>query len=772
MLLKSGGKTFGRYQVQEQLGRGGMGEVYKALDTQLNRFVALKILLDKYIDDENFIKRFEQEARAASVLNHPHIITVYDVGTVAGRTFIATEFVDGQTLRKRIQTGAIDLTSLLEIALQTADALNTAHQAAILHRDIKPENIMLRHDGYVKVLDFGLAKLIDPPKSVTQTLPGVILGTPQYMSPEQATGRAVDQRADIWSLGVVIYEMVAGVCPFSGLTVDEVIDSVLNKEAPPISNYKADVRPELEGIITRAISKNLKDRYSSLNHLVSDLKRLQRSLMAAPSIANYTTVRNTTPPKAEVNKPIRQSKNRSRKIIKSLAILPFTNQTHDSKVEYLSDGITETIINNLSQLPQLRVMSRTSVFRFKGKDLAPTVVGEELGVGAVLTGKLLRVGSKLIVQAELVDVVDGSQIWGFRDDFKRVRVFEIEVKIASEISERLQLKLTDLQRKRLRKRHTTNENAYFNYLKGRFHWNKRSAASVRQAIEYFNQAIEEDPLYAIAFSGLADCYVVLGNQHSLPAGEAFPKAKTAALRALEIDDSLAEAYVNLGYVKATADRDWSGSIKALEKAIALNPGYATAHQWYSVILIAQGRFDDSLTESLRACELDPLSRVFNASYGQCLYFARRYDEAIQQYKRMLSIEDDFHWTHYFMGCAYRQQKRYKEALAEFKLALNLVKDEPVVLSDLVNTYALAGQKQKAAVLLKKLVKMATQAYVSPYDLAIAHLGLGETEQALDLLEESERARDDGILMINIDPALDDLRSHPRFQAILRRGGLA
>jgi len=749
-----------------------MGEVYKALDTQLNRLVALKVIRDKYSEDEGCVKRFEQEARAVSGLNHPHILTVYDIGIIEGKTFIATEFVDGHTLRKRMQDGAVDVTSLLDIAFQTADALNAAHRAAILHRDIKPENIMLRHDGHVKLLDFGLAKLIAPTQPVAQTLPGVILGTPQYMSPEQARGSRVDTRTDIWSFGVVLYEMATGVCPFSGSTVDEVIESVLNKDPHSVFTYKPDLLPDLELIITRAMTKNIDNRYGSFDHVLSDLKRAQHSFISARPAGNYTTVKATVPAAVAPSKSSRTSKSRQRKAIKSLAILPFTNQTENSKIDYLSDGITETIINSLSQLPQLRVMSRTSVFRFKGSDLAPTAIGQELGVGAVLTGKLLRVQGRLIVQAELVDVGDGSQRWGIRYDVKTLKFFEIEEKIAAEISEKLQLKLTTLQKRRLKKRQTTNENAYFNYLKGRFHWNKRSAESVKLAIGYFNQAIEEDPVFAVAFSGLADSYVVLGNQHSLPAREAFPKAKAAAVRALEIDDSLAEAYVNLGYVKATLDRDWSGSLKAFEKAISLNPDYATAHQWYSVVLIALGRFDESLAESRKACELDPLSRVFNASFGQCLYFARRYDEAIQQYKRMLSIDDDFHWTHYFMASAYRQQKRYKEALAEFKLALKLVKDEPVILCDLIFTYAAAGQKRQASMLLKKLKKMAAEVYVSPYDLAIAHLGLGDEDTALDLLEESERGRDDGILMINIDPALDALRSHPRFKEILIRDGLA
>jgi serine/threonine-protein kinase len=765
------GKTFGRYQVLERLGRGGMGEVYKALDTQLNRFVALKILLRKYSQDQNCVERFKQEAQAISRLNHPHILTVYDIGSFGGKTFIATEFIEGETLRKRLQLGVMDLNRVLEIAFQIADALVGAHQASILHRDVKPENIMLRTDGYVKLLDFGLAKLIGSSNSLVQTIPGIILGTPQYMSPEQARGTLVDARSDIWSFGVVLYEMVTGLCPFSGSTVDEVLYCVLNKEPALISTFKPDVPSELDLITNRAMCKNIKNRYESLTHVVIDLKRLQRSLMLEYSPHNYTTVRSTVPSLA-ANKDARASKFRSRKRIKSLAILPFANQTEDAQIDYLSDGITEMIINSLSQLPQLRVMSRTSVSRFKQTDLAPTAIGQELGVGAVLTGKLLHTDARLIIQTELVDVRDGSQLWGFRYDVKRVRVFEIEKKIAGEISEKLQLKLTAVQRHRLRKRHTASENVYFNYLKGRFHWNKRSTASVKLAITYFNQSIEEDPLFAQAFSGVADCYVVLGNQHFLPATEAFPRAKAAAIKALEIDDTLAEAYVNLGYVRATLDRDWSGSVQAFEKALALSPDYATAHQWYSVILIALGRFEDSLAESLRACELDPLSRVFNASYGQCLYFARRYDEAIQQYKRMMSIEDDFHWTHYFLGSAYRQQKRYREALFEFKEALKLIKGEPVIIADLIYTYALAGEKQKAAMLLKKLKTMASRVYVSPYDLAIAHLGTGDKNAALDLLEESQQARDDGVLMIKIDPALDDLRTHPRFRAILARDSLA
>ena len=767
-------KTFGRYQVQELLGKGGMGEVYKVLDTQLNRFVALKVLRDKYNENEKCVKRFEQEARAVSGLNHPHILTIYDIGTLNGRTFITTEFVDGQTLRKRIQGGAIDPSNMFEIAFQTADALIAAHRAAILHRDLKPENIMLRNDGYVKLLDFGLAKLIDPSDSVAHTLPGVILGTPQYMSPEQARGSSVDARTDIWSFGVLLYEMVTGVCPFSGSTVDEVLDSVKTKEPPSLSFYKADVHPELALIITKAMSKNIEDRYESLSHVVLDLKRVEHHLMSAPSGVDYTKVRTSAAATLVANKASSPAKSRQRKTIKSVAILPFTNETEDPKFDYLSDGITETIINNLSQLPQLRVMSRNSVFRFKGKDLVRTVIGRELGVGALLTGKLLRVAGRLIVQTELVDVADGSQLWGAQFNRKSGDVLQIQEAIANDISEELKLNLSRRQRKLLSKRPTVKDNAYHSYLKGRFCWNKRSTEGLRQSINFFNNAIEFDPMFALAYAGIADAYAVLGNQHSMVLSDAYSKAKTAALRALAIDDTLAEAYPTLGYIRGAYDRDWNGSEEALRKAITLNPGYATAHQWYSAILRALGRVDEAIEEAETAFSLDPLSPIINANVGLCFYVARRYEEAAALFRRTITVEPEFFWSRYLLGLTQRQRGEYTQALTELRLALSLANDKPmeaVVLSDLAYTFGILKDEGEAHRLIGELKALAKVYHVAPYDLAVAHLGVGDKNTAFDWLEEAYRTRDEGLLWLKVDPVLDEVRNDPRYLTLLKQVGL-
>jgi serine/threonine-protein kinase len=761
-----------RYQIRAPLGKGGMSEVYIAEDTRLKRPVALKVLREKYSEDEASIERFQQEAFAASALNHPHILTVYDIGYEAGTHFIATEFVQGEPLRNLIERGPLSVENALNIAVQVADALAAAHRAQIIHRDVKPENIMLGANEHVKLLDFGIAKLLRRAiGSPLETLPGIIIGTPVYMSPEQARGEVVRPTCDVWSLGVVLHEMLAGKPPFNATTVTEVIRLILESEPTSLLSLRPDISSELSALLKTAMAKNANDRFEDAVQLLQHLNQAKKSTLRKPANSCDSTLKTTVRDDPKLSLLPRPTKRQQRKTITSIAILPFQNQSSYDKAEYLSDGVTETIINKLAQLPQLRVLSRNSVFVFKGSTEDPIEIGKRLGVGSVVTGRLLRVDAKLVVSTELVDVDNGFQLWG--DHFSRpmANIFEIQEEIAREISEKLELKLTTHQRRNLAKRHTLNEHAYLSYLKGRFQWNKRSAEGLKLAVDHFNAAIGLEPLYALAYAGLADTYVALGALHSLPSREAYSKARAAAMKALEIDSRLAEAYATLGFVMATFDRNWSGSEDAFQKALNLNSSYATAHQWYSVVLRSLGRFDEAIEESQKAQGLDPLSPIITATVGQCFYFARRYDEAIKLYRRMLAVESNYRWTHYLMGCAFREKGWYDEAIVEFEEALRLMPGEPVVNSDLSYTYAVSGREEDARLKLAELEEQSKSTYVSPYDLAIAHLGLGDKETAFTLLEQAYNENDDGLLMIRIDPLLDSLRTEDRFLGIFPKLGL-
>lgn len=774
------GTRFGRYEIRGVLGRGGMGEVYVAFDTNLERLVALKILLATHVGDPSYLMRFKREALSASALNHPHILTVYDVGISDGRHFIATELIEGVTLRKRLQDEPLNINDALDIAIQVADALVAAHRENIIHRDIKPENIMLRNGNYVKLLDFGLAKVTDAKQSPTETTPGTIMGTPQYMSPEQASGDAVDVRTDIWSLGVVLYEMITGQPPFAGSNIPEMVRAILTDSPTPLSRYIKATNPELESLVERAIAKNVDHRYLTAADLLASLKRVRRSNElggnsgANEEVNTYRPVGLSTV-KVQTEEPLLSTRRRHRrKGIRSLAILPFVNADPRIKSDYLSDGLTETIINTLSQLPQLRVMARSSVFRFKNHQENPLAIGNELGVAAVLTGRLQRVGSKYVVQTELVDVADGSQLWGAKFNRKSGDVLQIQEDIAQDISEKLKLNLNPLQRKRLSKRPTIDENAYHSYLRGRFNWNKRSPEGLTQSINFFNEAIERDPMFALAYAGIADAYAVLGNQHAMLLSEAYTKAKAAAVKALTLDDTLAEAYPTLGYIRGAYERDWEGSEEAFKKAISLNPGYATARQWYSAILRALGRVDEALEEAKIAFSLDPLSPIINANVGLCLYVARRYEEASALFRRAISVEPKFFWSHYLLGLTQRQQKEHALALTELHLALSLANDkqtEAVVISDLAYTFGMLGHKEKANHLIAELETLRKAYHVSSYDLAVAHLGVGDKDLAFQWLEEAYRTRDEGLLWLKVDPVLDEVRDDSRYLTLMQRVGL-
>jgi serine/threonine-protein kinase len=789
------GRCLGPYQVRSLLGRGGMGEVYLAEDYRLERKVALKVLPAAFTQNPDRVRRFEREAKAASALNHPNILTIYEIGQAEGLHFIATEFVDGVTLRQQIESGRMSLAETLSVAVQMASALSAAHEAGIVHRDIKPENVMLRPDGLVKVLDFGLAKLTERPAATSdaevdsQTLaathlstdPGVVMGTASYMSPEQARGLKVDARSDIFSLGVVTYEMIAGQAPFVGATTSDVIAAILTKEPAPLSRHAPTVSAELERIVCRALEKDREERYQVIRDLLLDLRRLKQQLEFEAELARARSsgadVEVAPQPEAAKLETAKEAARRSRshKAIDSLAVLPLVNANSEPDTEYLSDGITESLINNLSQLPKLKVMARSTVFRFKGREADAQAVGRELNVRAVLSGRVLHREGQLVIRMELVDVADGSHLWGEQYNRKLEDIFAIEEEIAQEISEKLRLKLSRGEKKRLAKRQTANTEAYQLYLKGRHFWNRRTAEGMQKAIGYFQQAIDLDPNYALAFAGLADSYALLGfvQIDALAPKEAMPKAREAALNAIELDPGLAEAHASLAFVRQCFDWDWPEVERGFKRAIDLNVGYATAHDWYSVAYLAlTGRLDEALAETRRAQELDPLSLIINKHVGWHYYFKRQYDQAIQQYLKTLEIDPNFVQARLDLGKAYVQKAMFEEAIAELNKARSLSANSPAIVAALGHAYALSGRESEARQVIEKLKKAGRRHYIASYLIAEIYVGLGEKKLAFEWLEKAYAERSGYLVYLKVEPRFDSLRSDQRFADLLRRIGLA
>lgn len=747
-----------------------MGEVYLAEDTRLGRQVALKFLPASYQYDTDRRARFMGEARAASALRSPNIAAIYDIGEHQGAMFIVMEYVEGEVLSRRIASKALGIGEVIEIGIQVADALEEAHSFGIIHRDVKSSNLMVTGRGQVKMLDFGLAKssvggsggASDPTVPLgAQTAFGVVLGTVSYMSPEQALGRAIDTRSDIFSFGVVMYEMLTGRLPFEGAGATEIIDNIIHQEPIAIARFNYGVPAELERIVRKCMEKDRDNRYQSIGDVAADLRNLKR---------DYDTGAETKPALSQKTRPARRS--RSRKAIDSLAILPLVNETGDPETDYLSDGITESIINNLSQLPKLRVMARSTVFRYKGREVDPLRTGRELGVRAALTGRLVQRGDVLSVKTELVDTEDGSHLWGGHYDRKLTDIFSIEDEISKEISEKLRLKLTGAQKKRLTRRYTENTGAYQLYLKGRFYWNKRTEDALRKGIEYFQQAIEIDCGYALAYAGLADSYNILASYSAVAPKDAFPTAKAAATRALELDQQLAEAHASLAFVKFGYDWDWQESARAFQQAVDLNPGYAWAHNWYAVTQAAFGRFEDALREIHRAQELDPLSLPINTNFGWLLHLARRYDEAAEQYLKTIDLDDGFRLAHRRLAETYEQIGLISEAESEFQKALALSGEDIELLSARGHFCARRGETDIAREILRKLEDLSQSRYVPSYLLARVYLGLGDADRLFECLDRACEERYGYLAYLNVDPIFDSIKSDSRFQGLARRIGLA
>jgi serine/threonine-protein kinase len=605
-----------------------MGEVYRAKDPRLGRDVAIKVLPASFSQDADRLRRFEQEARAAGVLNHPNITAVYDIGTHEGAPYVVQELLEGETLRAVLAGAKLPPRKAIDYALQIAHGLAAAHEKGIVHRDLKPENLFVTKDGRIKILDFGLAKLIHTeekspittlPTETAGTEPGVVLGTLSYMSPEQLRGQPTDTRSDIFSFGAILYEVLSGRRAFRGASAADTMSAILKEDPPDLSVTNQNLPPGLERIVRHCLEKNPEQRFQSARDLAFGLESLSdiRGLVAAgrPAPAASSRRRRLLLLGAGVAVVLLALGGitwvRSRgKPIHSIAVLPFVDGSRDPDAEYLSDGITESVINSLSHLSQLRVTARSTAFRYKGRDVDPQKAGRDLNVRAVVSGNVSKRGDTLVIQADLMDVGNGSQLWGNRYNRKLSDILSVQEEIAKEISEKLRLRLTGEEKEKLTKRYTGNTEAYQFYLKGRYAWEKRTEGGLQQSIEYFQQAIEKDPSYALAYAGLADAYAVLPSYSILSPGESFPRARAAARKALEIDDGLAQAHTTLAMALGDYDNDWPSAEAEYKKAIALDGNYATAHHWYGLLLMAPlGRFDEALTEMRRAAELDPFSAI-------------------------------------------------------------------------------------------------------------------------------------------------------------------
>jgi eukaryotic-like serine/threonine-protein kinase len=778
------GTNVAHYRIVSRLGAGGMGDVYLAQDTKLGRAVALKILPAEVADDQGRMHRFVQEAKAASALSHPNVAHIYEIGEADGVHFIAMEYVEGRPLRDKIGGQSLEAGEILDLGTQIADALDEAYSKGVTHRDIKPANIMITPRGQVKVLDFGLAKVTrtHAPNATGETEtqaatdPGVVLGTVHYMSPEQALGRDVDHRSDIFSLGVVLYEMATGRLPFSGSTPAETLSRILQAQPEAMARLNYSVSPELERIVRKCLEKERERRYQSARELVVDLRNLKRdsdSGSAAISVGQsrsllWVALSILATALAVVAAYVWLGRGEP---IESLAVLPFVNVGGDPGTEYLTDGITENLINSFSQLPRLRVVPRSLAFSYKAREVDPRKVGRDLNVRAVLMGRVVQRGDGLNVQAELVDVTEISQLWGRQYSRKFSDILTIQEEIAREVSTKLRLRPTVEQNKRLAKRSTENTEAYQAYLKGRYYWNRRTEQTLKRAVEYFQQAIDKDPDYALAYAGLADCYAVYTSYQVEAPRESGTKARTAAIQAVKIDETLAEPHASLGMTLMQYDWDWAGAEREFLRSIELDPKYPTAHNWYGIYLGSTGRAEQAVASQRRAQQLDPLSLIINTGAGWELYFARRHQEAIEQIRKTLDMDPTFARGHWFLGLAYEQEAMYREAIAEFQKAFDLSEGSPSMLGSLGHAYALSGNLEKARQALAHLQELSKRRYVPPFDPAVIYAGLGDKERAFEWLEKAFEDRSWGMVRLKVDPRFDRLHADPRFASLLRRMGL-
>ncbi|MEW6131303.1 MAG: protein kinase [Acidobacteriota bacterium] len=792
-------ETISHYKVLEKLGEGGMGEVYLAEDTRLGRQVALKFLPASFQYDPERRSRFLREARAASALRSPYVAAIYDIGEHDDRQFIAMEYVEGQLISKKIESGNLSIHQAIDIAAQIAEALDEAHNLGIIHRDIKCANIIVTERGITKVLDFGLAKVLsqideselDENRTLIfgkETSPGVVLGTVAYMSPEQARGLALDGRSDLFSLGVMLYEMVTGRKPFSGETISDLIVAILEREPAPLTHYSENIPQPLQWIISKALRKRCDERYQTARDFAVDLKNLKKSLELEDSGArtsqlerhsgaiNHRTgemealtvkLSEDSFPSATMTPP----KRRSRKAINSIAILPLVNASNDPNTEYLSDGITETLINNLSRLPKLKVMARSTTFRYKGQNVDPLLVGNELNVRAVLTGRVLQLGENLVIGTELVDASDGSHLWGEQYQRKLSDIFKVQEEISNEILDQLRLKLGSKEKKVSFNCCTESTRAYELYLKGRFHFNKWTYEGFSHAIDFFQQAIAIDKKFALAYSGLADSYGTLWFFNLANSDEVVKKARDYTLRAIELDDNLAEAHLSLANMQLFYEWDWLAAEKCYKRALALNPNSVQAHHAYAFYLLSAGRFDEAIAYAERSVELDPLTLINQCAVAGALTYAGKLDEALAFSKKILEFDEAFPMTYERLFLIYKLLGEYDKAVETILTVLPAWIPSREIAEELKTAYQQSGMKG----FWQRWLDFATDGKSIPtaplYYLVAGYAILGETERAFAWLETAYQSRQGFLAHLKVEPRLKVLNSDPRFAELIQRVGI-
>jgi eukaryotic-like serine/threonine-protein kinase len=789
------GQTLGHYRIIEKIGAGGMGEVYRARDERLKRDVALKLLPAETSRDLDSGRKLLLEAQSASALNDPHICTIHEVGEADGRAFIVMELVEGRSLDALIPPDGLPQALVVRYGTQIASALAHAHDRGIIHRDVKTENIVINASGQVKVLDFGLAKL---PKSSdiaeatrsmeSVTKPGAIVGTLAYMAPEVLRGEDADARSDVWSLGVALYEMAAGHRPFRGQTGYELSSSILREPAAPLA---AQIPAGLRVAIERCLEKEPGHRYQRASEVRAALEMVQHSSELSPTASALTASLTASGPRDETRRRVawtvgalaavilvgillalnvggvrdRFSRASSSGPIQSLAVLPFTNENSDPQLEYLDDGLTENLINGLSRLPQLKVMSRNAVFRYKGKNADAQTIGNALGVRAVLTGTTREYGDSISVSAELVDTRDNSQLWGQRYTRKLADLSTLQDDLSRDISNQLKLRLSAEEQRHLSHLPTANPEAYQLYLKGNFFWNKKTYADHQRAIAFYQQAIEKDPTFALAHVGISNCYSLLPVNGNIAPSDAMPKAKEAALRALELDPNLAEAHGALARVLMNYEWNFPAAQNEVSRALELDPNSVNSMMWRVEDFTAFGQTEEAIATARRAIEVDPFSIPANGFLGRVYYFAGRYEEAVASLRKTVEMDQNAWFVHLWLGMPLTAQKDYAGAIAEFEKAGD-VTYEPALRR--IHAEALSGKKAEARAELQKFVELSTKQFVPALHIARVYAGLGEKDHAFEWLNRSYEKRDFLLIYLQFDPDFAGLRSDPRFQELVLR----
>jgi len=789
-MAMTAGTRLGPYEILAPIGAGGMGEVYRARDSRLAREVAIKVLPASFSNDPDRLRRFEQEAKAAGLLNHPNITAVYDIGSHEGAPYVVSELLEGETLRAVLAGGRLAPLKAIDYAIQMAHGLAAEHEKGIVHRDLKPENLFVTKDGRVKILDFGLAKLThseapsapltEAPTSPGETEPGVVMGTVGYMSPEQVRGQPANYCSDIFSFGAVLYEMLTGRRAFRGISPADTLSAIL-KEEPEFAPTHRDASPAIEHIVRRCLEKSPEERFQSARDLAFALQ--ETSSDSAPQSLSLPAPRSRSifwlAPLAflvllaamvavnvgGLREQLFQRSGPAR--IRSLAVLPLANLSRDPEQEFFTEGMTEALISDLGKIRALRVISRTSAMRYRGTSKSVPEIARELDVDAVVEGSVLRSGDRVRITAQLVQAATDRHLWSESYERGLKDVLALQSEVARAIAREIQVAVSPQERARLAKSHPVDPEAHRVYLLGRYWWNKRRPEGFSKALEYFGQAITKDSTFAAAYAGLADTYSALGFYGS-PPRETMPKARAAAVKALELDDSLAEAHASLANIVMNYDWDWAAAERSFKRSIELNPGYATAHHWYSLLLSALGRLDDAMVEIRRALALDPLSLVILHNVGLQHYYARRYDEAIKQYRRTLEMDPGFPITNLMLVYAYADKGMFREAIA---VAEGISPRNAPVKAALANCYARAGDRGRALRLVEDLVTESRREYVPPDSIAIAYIGTGEKDEAFAWLEKAREERLPFAIFIKQNPLFDPLRSDPRFAELLQRIGL-